>query len=245
MRLQLMNKHLSQAPILTAVFLTLAAPALAERGGTVVQKGAATTMGGGNVLLGSNGLKAWGGKGRIVMLMSGPNWTMSIVNNRDRLIYQTTMAKWFESMEKTRKPSFLQGATWKRGASAKIAGLRAYEFVMDRPPAQQVTKTIRGRTLPPVTAASLWVAQDVPTSPSVSKVFARMYGIPDCQRLPLRLSTVSNGQSTVRLDTLSATATAVTAESFQPPQGYKKAKSYIEAFTGLDDDADIEDLLQK
>jgi hypothetical protein len=221
--------------------------ALAETGWQVVQDGDSCPMGPGTtVIVSSNAMRVSGARGRIVMMTSGPSWKVVLVNNQVHTMYQTTLDDWLRTAQQEKSRGTMEGATWKRGTTDQIARMRAYGFVMDHPPNQTVPVSTTKRRMTPVTAAQLWVAQDIATSPAISNLFSKLYGIPDCQRLPLRLATSGAGQpSSLRLDTVSAAPVAINASMFQTPAGYKLVPSYVDVITGSTDSDDIRKLLNE
>lgn len=246
-----LNNRYFVRSIVTAVSVVAAfaslRPCHAETGWLVVQAGDSCPMGPGTqVLMSSNAMKVSSPRGRIVMTTTGPDWKVYLVNLQARTYFQTNLADWLRTMQQEKRHGSLEGATWRRGNTTQIARMRAYEFVMQNPPSQghrPITTT--GTVLPPVNAARLWVAQDIATSATISNLFAKLYGIPDCQRLPLRLATASAGsQPSYRLDTLEAQQVPISASTFQQPAGFKPVKSYVDVITGSTDSSEFEELLK-
>lgn len=240
-----------QGRILVSAALSLALvglfcwPVMAETGWQVTQAGDASPMGAGTTMLVSaNALRVSSGKGKIVMLMTAPSWNVVLLNTQAKTMFQTTLNDWLKTASQDKRHNTMEGATWKRGATNKIAQMRACAFVMDKPPAKPVSQP-GTRVRAPVTSAELWVAQDIETSPAVSNLFAKLYGIPDCRRLPLRLLTGSNGPATMRLDTVAASGVALSSSQFQVPGGYKSVPSYIDVLTGSTDNDELSKLLNE
>lgn len=230
---------------LLIAFSISCAHARAETGWQVMQVGESCPMGSGTIVtISSNGMKVTGPQGRIVMLTCGPAWDVTLINHQARLVYKTTLNDWLKTA-KSSNHSSLEGASWKRGTTETIARTRAYSFIMDKPPTRGIVLK-DGTTIPPVKAAKLWVAQDIATSPSISSVFSKLYGIPDCQRLPLRLCTGNGtqGSTVTNIDTVNIGAVPVNTAMFQSPTGYKPVASYIDVITGASETDDLKKILK-
>jgi hypothetical protein len=218
-------------------------PAFAESGWQVVQTGDSCPMGPGTTLtVTGNAMRVAGARGRIVMITSGPSWNVVLFNNQAHVMYQTTLANWMQSAQQEKSHRSLEGATWKRGSTDQIARMRAYAFIMDHPPTRVNNANGKHNV---VTSAQLWVAQDIATSAAISNVFSKLYGIPDCQRLPLRLATATGGAPSVRLDTISVAPVSVSSSAFQVPSGYKSVSSYVDVITGNSDTEELKKLLDQ
>ena len=142
-----------------------------------------------------------------------------------------------------------EGATWKRGTdNFAIAGVRAYQFMMDKPPVTKTSsKALNGRVknFKSLQGASLWVASDIQTPPEVSNLLSQIYGVPDCQRIPLRVvvNEVGVGKSTA-VDTLKISHLSVPDSAFAVPNGYQIAKTDTEVFIDKESADTIDEMLQ-
>jgi hypothetical protein len=212
-------------------------PALAEDGWSVNQNatGGAALTGAMTLYITPNGMRAYEAKNGINLMTHGPNWQVYIYNDKTKRMYSSQLNPWLQSFRQRGMVGRFQGATWKRGRdNGVVAGIRAYEFVMDHPPPIRSNyKGLNGRAtaLNTLRGASLWVASDIKTPPQVSNLLSNLYGVPDCQRIPLRVVLVETGrgQSTA-VETSRAVAMNVPDSIFAVPSGYTPAKSDTDVF---------------
>ncbi|MBX9690648.1 MAG: hypothetical protein K2X27_28290 [Candidatus Obscuribacterales bacterium] len=231
-----------------------AAPVMAENGWSLVQTargGAGAALGGGMTLyITPSGMRTMDPKSGINLMTHGPNWTVYIFNSKTKRVFSSQLQPWLASFKQRNLTSRFEGASWRRGRQAPVAGVNAYEFVMDRPPqlrpnAQQFGA--RGRRAPQsaVQAANLWVASDIVTPPQVSNILSQLYGVPDCQRIPLRvqLTETGKGQSTA-VDTVRVARMNVPDSAFAPPNGYKSVKQDSDVFIDQESMDTLDEMLQ-
>ncbi|MBY0357587.1 MAG: hypothetical protein K2W82_06250 [Candidatus Obscuribacterales bacterium] len=188
------------------------------------------TAGSGQTLyITANGMRTSDAKSGVNMFTNSPNWNVTIFNSQTKRFYQTPLQSWVQSFKQRSLGGKIEGGTWRKGGFGNICGVRAYEYVMDHPSAVRSTASRgRGKTLPTITAASLWVATDIVTPPQVSMIISKLYGVPDCQRIPLRVAITENGRQSIVMDTQRATKAAVADALFTVPKGFQQAKTDME-----------------
>lgn len=188
---------------------------------------------GGNLVLyvSPSGMKSVDRLSGVSMFTTGPDWKVTMYNDKSRTYYETTVSAWTASLERRGMRSRLEGATWRRGQQGNVAGLRAYEFVMDRPPPARPQAAGSGKMKPPppVTGASYWVASDIQIPKAASALISKFYGVPDCQRVPLKL-TISDGARANALTITTLKAQQVPVPGYVRPTGYALVRSDTEVF---------------
>jgi hypothetical protein len=179
----------------------------------------------------------------------GPDWTIYIFNDKTKRVYTSSLQDWLASCKKREIAGRFEGATWKRGnKNIALAGVRAYEFLMDKPPpARTSSASLSGTTKSynPLQQASFWVASDIRTPPQISTILSRLYGVPDCQRVPLRLviKEIGKDQSTA-VDTLKISHVAVPATVFTVPRDYEPAQTDTAVFIDKQTEDALKEMLQ-
>jgi hypothetical protein len=167
------------------------------------------------------------------MFTKGPNWTIAIFNDKTRRIFQSPLQQWLVSFKQRGMSGRFDGATWRRGREGNIAGVRAYEFVMDHPPPIKTAKQLSGKMakFAGLSSATMWVAADIATPPQVSDLLSKLYGVPDCQRIPLRVTMTEIGKPPkVAVDTVRVGQVNVPDTVFTPPRGYQPVRQDSEIF---------------
>ena len=82
-----------------------------------------------------------------------------------------------------------------------------------------------------IQGASLWVASDISTPPEVSKIICQFYGVPDCQRIPLRMTVNEAGKPPqVAVDTSRVAKMNIPDNMFAVPRGYQPVKQDSDVF---------------
>lgn len=237
--------------LLSVVTLTTtgtSAYAAPEVGWSIRQTAKGSPMGNGaTILITPTGMRTSDAKSGVSMFTKGPAWNVVLFNTQTRNIYQTSLAQWIQSIQKRKAGGRFEGANWKRGGTTTIAGVRAYEFALDRPVAG---RTVRGpdgkpKAIPSISAARLFVAQDIVTPPQVSDLVSKIYGVPDCQRIPLRMEVTEAGKRPVMaVDTVSISRVNVPDAMFQVPGGLTPVKSDMEVFIDRKSMDALDDMLK-
>jgi hypothetical protein len=211
-------------------------------------KGGAALSGSMTLYITSGGMRTYEPKNGISLMTHGPNWNIYIYNEKTRRMFVSQLQPWLESFKKRGLAGRFQGATWKRGGqTATIAGARAYQFMMDKAPVVQTTsKALNGKmkSYSALRSASLWVASDIQTPPQVSNILSQIYGVPDCQRIPLRVvvDETAKGQSTA-VDTLTASHITVADSTFAVPTGYQITKTDSDVFIDKESADTLDEML--
>ena len=228
---------------------TLPAQSAPEAGWALTQTSKEASMSGALTLyVTPTGMRSTDPKSGLNMFTKGPNWTIAIYNDKTRRIFQSPLQQWLVSFKARGMSSRFDGATWRRGREGQIAGVRAYEFIMDRPPPVRGNiKTINGKmkNLPTLTSATLWVAADISTPPQVSDLLSKMYGVPDCQRIPLRLTMVEAGNKVhTAVDTVRVGRVNVPDSVFTAPRSYQQVRQDSEVLIDKESMDTLDDMLK-
>ncbi len=227
-------------------------PALsAEAGWSLTQnaRGGTTLSGGTTLYITSTGMRATNSQKGISLMTRGPNWTVYIFNDKTKQLFSSPLQPWLESFKQRHLVGRFEGATWKRGnQNGSIANARACEFVMDKPPPVRTSsRALNGKlkNYGTLQTASLWVASDIPTPPEISNIICKIYGVPDCQRIPLRvvLTEFGKGKSTV-VDTTKIIHITVPDTAFAVPTGYQVAKTETDVFIDKESMDTLNELIQ-
>lgn len=229
-----------------------ATPALAtEQGWSLYQSahGGAALSGGMTLYITPNGMRTNEPKSGINLMTHGPSWTVYIFNDKTKRMYSTALQPWLASFKKRNLVGRFEGATWKRGTqNTAIAGIRAYQFIMDKPPVIKTTsKALNGKMAHynTMTGASLWVASDIQTPPEVSNILAQIYGVPDCQRIPLRVVVNETGKPpSTAVDTMRVAQIGVPDSMFAVPRGYVATQSDSDVFIDKESADTLDEMLQ-
>lgn len=224
-------------------------PARAENGWVLSQMSQSSPMAGGQTIyITPSGMRSLDSKTGLSMFTKGPAWNVVLFNKQTRKFYQTPLQSWLQSFQRRNLGGKFEGASWRRGRQGSVCNVRAYEFVMDHPPAMKApARTVHGhtRTMPTIKAASLWVATDIVTPPQVSAIISKIYGIPDCQRIPLRLViTDGSGRNQVAMDTMKVAKTPVPDSVFDIPAGYAQVKSDMEVLLDKESMDGFDDIMK-
>lgn len=235
---------------ITLLATSSSAYAAPEVGWSIRQTAKGSPMGtGATITITPTGMRTSDPKSGVSMFTKGPSWNVFLFNTQTGNIYQTTLPQWIQSIQKRKAANGgrFEGANWKRGGTTQIAGVRAYEFAIDRPVAG---RTLRGpdgkpKVIPSIAAAKLFVAQDIVTPPQVSDLVSKIYGVPDCQRIPLRMEVTEAGKRPVlAVDTISIARVNVPDAMFQIPPGLKPVKSDMEVFIDRKSMDQLDDMLK-
>ena len=226
------------------------ADAAQEVGWSITQTAKGSPMGSGaTMIITPTGMRTSDAKSGVSLFTRGPAWNVVLFNAQNRSIYQTSLANWLRSIQTRRAGGRFEGATWKRGGTTQISGARAYEFLIDRPPSGG-GRPVKGpdgkmRVLPAISAAKLYVAQDIATPPEISNLISKIYGVPDCQRIPLRMEVTEVGKRPIlAVDTVRIARVNVPDSMFAIPVGFKPVKSDMEVFIDSQSMNAIDDLLK-
>lgn len=202
----------------------------AEAGWAVTQMSKEASLSGSLTLyVTPTGMRSMDPKSGLNMFTKGPNWTIAIFNDKTRRIFQSPLNAWLTSFKARGLSGRFDGATWRRGRESTIAGMRAYEFVMDHPPPIRTNaKQLNGKmkSFGGLASASLWVAADIQVPPQVSDLISKLYGVPDVQRIPLKLIMVEKGKGPhVAVDTIRVGRVNVPETVFATPRGYQPVRT--------------------
>lgn len=240
------------ASVLTLLGLSVANAAFAEPGWSVTQaaKGGTALTGQMTIYITSNGMRTYDPKNGVTLMTRGPNWTVYIYNTKTKKIYQSALQPWLASFKQRGISGRFDGASWKRGNSnIAVAGQRAYEFVMDRPPQVKTnSKSLSGKVKKygsSIQGGSLWVASDIATPPQVSNIISQLYGIPDSQRIPLRMVAIENGRPSTMMDTTKVARIDVPASIFAVPGGLQPVKQDADVFIDQESMDTLDEMLQE
>ena len=209
--------------------------ALAEAGWAVTQMSKEASLSGSLTLyISPNGMRSMDQKSGLNMFTRGPAWQMNIFNDKTRRIFQSPLQQWLVSFKARGVSGRFDGATWRRGREGNVAGMRAYEFVMDHPPPIKANaKQLNGKAakFAGLSSATMWVAADIVTPPQVSDLLSKLYGVPDCQRIPLRVTITEIGKPPkVAVDTIKIARVDVPESVFTAPRGYQPVRQDSEIF---------------
>lgn len=231
--------------------LAYTAPAFAIDGWSLNQtaKGGAALSGGMTLYITANGMRTFDPKNGVSLMTRGPNWTVYIFNDKTKRMFQSPFQPWLASFKQRNLVGRFEGATWRRGsANGSVSGVRAYEFVMDKPPVVQTnSKSISGKIKQygSIQAASLWVASDIATPPEVSNILCKIYGVPDCQRIPLRVVVTERGKApATAVDTVKISHINVQDSLFAVPSNYQVVKTDTDVFIDKESMDTLDEMLQ-
>lgn len=213
----------------------LEALAANESGWTLTQvaSGSIGLGGGGQTLcITPNGMRSTDPKNGISMFTRGPSWNVVLLNSQTRKYFQTPLKSWLESFRRRNIAGKFDGVGWRKGSFGTVCGTRAYEYLMDHPPSVRTNAGPKrgqmGRSQG-IKSANLWVATDIVTPPQASAILSQMYGLPDCQRIPLRVTVTDlSGRTKTVVDTVKVQRVTVPESQFTVPSGYSPVKSDME-----------------
>jgi hypothetical protein len=213
------------------------APAFCEQGYSITQtaKSGAALGGGMTLYISPQGMRTYEAKSGVSVLTHAPSWIVYIFNDKTKRVYSTNLQPWLDSFKRRNIGGRFEGASWKRGnPNGAVAGVRAYEFVMDKPPMLKTTSRAlngKAKNYQQIQSASLWVASDIATPPEVSKLICQFYGVPDCQRIPLRMTVNEAGKPPqVAVDTSRVAKMNIPDNMFAVPRGYQPVKQDSDVF---------------
>ncbi len=215
-----------------ALLVTQASAAKAQESGwALTQK--STAMGDLYTYVSPNGLKWTVPKLGANISTMGPNWGVTMYNDKTRLYYATTFQEWQKQIARRDSRTLeMKSRPWQQAGSGSVAGLRAAKYTMKggAPIAGAGAKNLNA-----VSSAECWVATDISVPPSVSDMLANTYGMPKTKFFPLRISyTGSDGRVVTALDTFKGEGRQIPANFFGLPGGFKLASSQAEVF--MDDE---------
>lgn len=225
-------------------------PVMAEPGYMVVQsaKGGASLSGQMTLYVSNNGMRTLDPKNGVSLMTRGPNWTVYIFNTKTKRVFQSPLQPWLASFKNRGLSGRFDGASWRRGnPNGVVANQRAYEFVMDKPPPIRTnSKSLNGKIKKygAIQGASLWVASDIATPPQVSNIISQLYGIPDSQRIPLRMQARENGQTNTMMDTIQVKRMEIPASIFTVPPGLQSVKQDSDVFIDQESMDTLDEMLQ-
>lgn len=237
---------------LIGLFLLCSGPAKAENGWTLTQvaRGGAALSGMMTLYITPSGMRTVDPKNGVCLMTHAPSWTVYIYNTRTKRMFSSQLAPWLSSFKQRGLAGRFQGATWRRGnTNGVVAGVRAYEFVMDKPPPiRTANKTISGKVkaVAQMQSANLWVASDIATPREVSNILSSLYGIPDSQRVPLRVQVLEQGARAPSslVDTMRVQQGNVPDSTFAVPSGYVSVKQDADVFIDQESMDTLDEMLQ-
>ncbi len=226
-----------------------AAPVLAEPGWALNQaaRGGAALSGSMTVYVTANGLRTYEPKNGVSLMTHGPNWNVYIYNSKTKRMFSSQLQPWLSSFKTRNLVGRFEGAHWRRGNQGVVARVRAYEFVMDKPPPIKTnSKALNGKIRPvgQMQTASLWLASDIATPPQVSDILCKIYGIPDSQRIPLRLTAVEDNRQNTLVDTMSCVQQNIPDSVFAVPGGMTMVKQDSDVFIDQESMDTLDEMLQ-
>jgi len=222
-----------------ALFLAMAAIALAAGGASAQERGWALTqrseaLGDQYIYVSPNGFKWQNPKSGANIVSTGPSWGVTMFNDKSRSMYQTTFREWQAQVQARTGGSAaqMQNSAWTKAGSGNIAGLRATKYVM-----QGGSQPLQAgkRTLASVQSATCWIADEIEIPPALAEMLAAAYGMPKTKYFPLRVTYSSNnGANKVALDTYHSKTCPIPGGFYGYPGGYAVASSQAEVL--LDDE---------
>lgn len=225
------------------------APAMAEAGWTVNQiaRGGAALNGGMTLYITPTGMRTYDAKNGVSLMTHAPQWNIYIYNTKTKRMFSSQLQPWLSSFRTRNLVGRFEGAQWRRGNQGVVAKVRAYEFVMDKPPpAKTNSKMLNGkiRSVGQMQSANLWVASDIVTPHQVSDILCKIYGIPDSQRIPLRLTVVENNRPSTLVDTSSCVQQNIPDSMFSVPGGMTPVKQDSDVFIDQESMDTLDEMLQ-
>lgn len=176
------------------------------------------------------------------LISRGPNWDITVCNEKVRIYYQATMQQYKQDAA-TRGlgvTSALYGYTWDRVSDHEnIGGLICTKYKMSG------FNTIQRNKRAPmsITDGEYWVANDIPVAPAVGQLLDGMYGLPPTQRYPIRLTAVERGILKTLIDTYRVEQAVIPDSYFAIPTGLYPVISYSELY--MSDQQIIADMEKK
>ena len=237
---------------LIGLFLFCTGAAQAENGWTLTQyaRGGAALSGQMTLYITPNGMRTYDPKNGVSLMTHGPSWQVYIYNSKTKRMFQSALNPWLQSFKSRGLAGRFQGASWRRGnTNGVVAGVRAYEFVMDKPPAVRTNnKTINGKVkqVAQMQSANLWVASDIATPTQVSNILSSLYGIPDSQRVPLRVQVLEQGARAPSslVDTLRVQQGNIPDATFAVPTGMTSVRQDADVFIDQESMDTLDEMLQ-
>lgn len=225
-------------------------PVHAEVGWELFQTSRFVGKGGQYMWVTPSGLKTTESTTGLNVVMRAPSWEVIMYNDQTKKFHKTNMQQWVSTMKQRKGVPSLEGATWKRGRQGVVAGQPAFEFIVDKFPQFRQPVSVKGKTIKKVpnklATASFWVAGNIAVPTQVSQMIAKFYGVPDSQRVPLRLVTTDIGKTKpeVQMDTIRVRQFNVPDSLFSVPRGYTQTRSEAEVFLDQESADTLNDLLK-
>jgi len=169
------------------------------------------------------------------MLMRAPTWNVLTINDGNKTYFETSAAN--KSGLISQRIQLFEGANydkvnWTAVEEKTIGGIAACRFV-DSAKAKNWKFQRRGfeMTEEEIRTNGFWAARDLLVAPEAANALARIDGVPQIGRLPLRLQhCTSNVQKTVTvLDTFSCKISPTNISTLIVPANYKKSRSEFDA----------------
>ncbi len=226
-------------------------PAFAEDGWSLSQiaKGGAALNGGMTLYITKTGMRTVDQKNGISLMTRGPNWTIYIFNSKTKRMFASALQPWLASFKQRNLVGKFEGANWQRGGQSVVAGVPAWEFIMAKPPQVPTNSKVLNSKVRQqagaIQAANLYVAASIETPRPVSEILSKLYGIPDVQRIPLRVTVVeANKGKSNAVDTTRVAHINVPESVFQVPTGYQMVKQDSDVFIDQESMDTLDEMLQ-
>lgn len=238
----LVRKILPAVPAVTAVLIFSPLTISAQETGWFLQQKSSHT-GEQQLYVTATGIKTYSPKNKVGVFSRGPGWQVFMYNDQTKLYFDEPINQWIADLSKNK--SQLEGATWKAGRQANIAGLKATEYVMSSSPPPGATRP-KKRTQATPRAASFWVANEISIPRNLVGLMAKTYGLPSTYKVPLAFTVIgADGRTNTLLQTVSVQKVTMPPSLWLKPTGYKRAKSDVDVLVDQDTKDAIDDLIKE
>jgi hypothetical protein len=210
-----------------------------DKGWILTQKSA--TFGDQYVYISPNGLKCYNPRAGFAFVTHGPDWNITLYNEKTHVYYNTTMDKWRSELETRKLSGDIQNAKWTKGSNTNILGLRAVQYVMNGGNTLRVPHS-KNRAAHSVSDANYWVSEDITVPPALASLLSTAYGVPATQNVPLRMTCTDGGAKKTLLETYRSQQAPIPVSYFECPSGFSPVKSGAEVMMNDEEKQILNDL---
>lgn len=180
------------------------------------------------IWLSKNGFRALYKKSKYAITSQAPDWQLNFFNDDRQMIYTSSIPAYTKNLglrAQMLKASYLPDTyTTGTGEPAEIAGLKTKCVTVTRTGTNKESKVVK---------ALYYFNDNIVPPPQMEAFFATTFG-KLASRLALRIIVFNHHGRVIKLETESAKKMQVPASFFDPPKGYRRAKSEDEVTLGVD-----------
>lgn len=170
-------------------------------------------------------------KYRWVFIAKAPAWNILFLNDRTKNFVELSNEQWkkkfltLQGGKSQRLSSKLDLVSRSTGAKAKIANLKAFEYVVEREKSSQ-NSTAKEKI------AEIWTSPDIKAPPPVADIVCQLTRLPHCKGIPLKANLRANGRMVSVLETIDAKPHSFLASNFEPARDWLQVRDQIKVMFG-------------